>query len=128
MGKPVNEEDLISFIISGLNPSFNVFITTFNLTTRESPLPYADFESELLNHESLLSNQISNTTTKSPTFASTQINLQIKTTNPASLVTPNPMAHLDTTDHHQCPETILHHSLTRNHPPMSRNTNHPSTL
>uniref|UniRef100_A0A2N9I1W1 Integrase catalytic domain-containing protein n=1 Tax=Fagus sylvatica TaxID=28930 RepID=A0A2N9I1W1_FAGSY len=69
VGKPVDEEDLISFIISGLNPSFNVFITTFNLTTRESPLPYADFESELLNHESLLANQISNTTTESPTFA-----------------------------------------------------------
>jgi hypothetical protein len=69
VGKPVDEEDLISFIISGLNPSFNVFITTFNLTTRETPLPYADFESELLNHETLLANQITNTATESLTFA-----------------------------------------------------------
>ncbi len=49
-GKPVEEDDLISFIISGLNPSFNVFVTTFNLTTRDTLLPYANFESELLNH------------------------------------------------------------------------------
>jgi transposase InsO family protein len=69
MGKPVDEEDLISFIISGLNPSFNVFITTFNLTTRDSPLPYADFERELLNHETLLANQISQTTKETPSFA-----------------------------------------------------------
>jgi hypothetical protein len=33
MGKPVDEEDIISFTICGLNPSFNVFISTFNLTT-----------------------------------------------------------------------------------------------
>uniref|UniRef100_A0A2N9EGZ0 Integrase catalytic domain-containing protein n=1 Tax=Fagus sylvatica TaxID=28930 RepID=A0A2N9EGZ0_FAGSY len=45
IGKPVDEDDLISFILSGLNPSFNVFITTFNLTTRDTPLPYANFES-----------------------------------------------------------------------------------
>ena len=49
-GKPVEEGDLISFIISGLNPSFNVFVTTFNLTTRDTPLPYANFKSELLKH------------------------------------------------------------------------------
>jgi transposase InsO family protein len=69
VGKPVDEDDLISFILSGLNPSFNVFITTFNLTTRDTPLPYADFESELLNHETLLTTQITNTTTESPAFA-----------------------------------------------------------
>jgi hypothetical protein len=69
VGKPVDEDDLISFILSGLNPSFNVFITTFNLTTRDTPLPYADFESELLNHEALLTTQITNITTESPAFA-----------------------------------------------------------
>ena len=69
VGKPVDEDDLISFILSGLNPSFNVFITTFNLTTRDTPLPYADFESELLNHETLLTTQITNITTESPAFA-----------------------------------------------------------
>jgi hypothetical protein len=69
VGKPVEEDDLISFILSGLNPSFNVFITTFNHTTREAPLCYADFESELLNHEALLANQTSNIPTDSTTFA-----------------------------------------------------------
>jgi hypothetical protein len=69
VGKPVEEDDLISLILSGLNPSFNVFITTFNLTTREAPLSYADFESELLNHEALLANQTSNTPTDTTTFA-----------------------------------------------------------
>jgi hypothetical protein len=69
IGKPIEEDDLISFILSGLNPSFNVFITTFNHTTREAPLCHANFESELLNHEALLANQTSNIPTNSTTFA-----------------------------------------------------------
>jgi hypothetical protein len=116
VGKPVDEEDLISFIISGLNPSFNVFITTFNLTTRESPLPYADFESALLNHESLLANQILNTTIESPTFA-------LYSNKP-----PN-QNHKPSFSGHSKPNGPPRYNrpppMSRNHPPMSRNTNHP---
>ena len=34
--KPVDDDYLISYIVSGLNPSFNAFITTFRLATREA--------------------------------------------------------------------------------------------
>jgi hypothetical protein len=46
MGKPIDDDDLISFIISGLNPSFNAFISTFNFATHETLLLYDDFEVE----------------------------------------------------------------------------------
>ena len=69
VGKPIDDDDLISFIISGLNPSYNTFITTFNFATRETPLPYDDFEAELLNHETLLENQNAVASSDSNTFA-----------------------------------------------------------
>ncbi|KAF5447742.1 hypothetical protein F2P56_033269 [Juglans regia] len=57
VGKPTEDEDLISFIISGLNPSFNGFITSFSLATRDNPLTFLDFQDELLSHEMLLKQQ-----------------------------------------------------------------------
>nr|POE95566.1 hypothetical protein CFP56_22706 [Quercus suber] len=51
--KPMDDDDLISYIVNGLNPSFNAFITTFSLATREASWTYVDFEAELLNHETL---------------------------------------------------------------------------
>jgi hypothetical protein len=57
IGKPTDDEDLISFIISGLNPTFNGFITSYGLATRDNPLTFADFQDELLNHEMLLNQQ-----------------------------------------------------------------------
>jgi hypothetical protein len=54
VGKPLDDEDLISFIISGLNPSFNTFVTLFFFTTREKALTFEDFQDELLSHEMLL--------------------------------------------------------------------------
>jgi hypothetical protein len=61
VGKPIEDDDLISFIVSGLNPSFNSFITTFSFATRETSLNFEDFQELLLNHEMLL-NQQHNTT------------------------------------------------------------------
>ena len=67
--KPVDDNDLISYIVSGLNPSFNAFITTFRLVTREASWTYVDFEAELLNHETLLINQGVMTSIDSSSFA-----------------------------------------------------------
>jgi len=52
-GKPVDDDDLISFITSGLNPAFNSFVTIFNFSSRNKDLSFA----ELLIHEILLENQ-----------------------------------------------------------------------
>ena len=54
IGKPIDDEDLISFIMGGVNPSFNPFITSFFIATRDKALSLADFQDELLNHEMLL--------------------------------------------------------------------------
>ena len=35
IGKPLPEDDLISYALNGLNPSFNNFITSFSLATRQ---------------------------------------------------------------------------------------------
>jgi hypothetical protein len=57
VGKPVDDDDLISYIMSGLNPSYISFISSFNLLTRQSTVSFEDFQAELLNHEILLGNQ-----------------------------------------------------------------------
>jgi hypothetical protein len=35
IGNPIDDEDLISYIISGLNPSFNAFVTVFSMTSKD---------------------------------------------------------------------------------------------
>jgi hypothetical protein len=69
-GKPMEEEDLISFIISGLNPAFNLFVTAFSFVIRNTNMTFANFQSELLSHEMMLENQHQQTLTpKSGSFA-----------------------------------------------------------
>jgi hypothetical protein len=57
VGQPIDDEDLIAFIIGGLNPTFNSFITSYVFATRENPLSFTDFQDELLSHEMLLNQQ-----------------------------------------------------------------------
>jgi hypothetical protein len=56
-GKPVEDDALISFVISGLNPLFNTFVIVHSFTTQDREMSFADFQSELLNHEMLLDSQ-----------------------------------------------------------------------
>jgi hypothetical protein len=56
-GKPVEEDDLISFIVSGLNSTFNPFVTAFSFAIRTTNMTFADLQSELLSHEMMLENQ-----------------------------------------------------------------------
>jgi hypothetical protein len=70
VGKPVDDDDLISFIISGLNPLYNTFVTVFSLAIRNCEMSFIDFQSELLNHEILIENQSHQTVThEAPAFA-----------------------------------------------------------
>ena len=57
MKKPVEDDDLISFVVSGLNPLFNTFVTVHFFTARTTEMTFADFQFELHNHEMLLENQ-----------------------------------------------------------------------
>jgi hypothetical protein len=54
IGKHTDDEDLISFIISDLNPTFNTFVTTFTITTKEKLPTFTEFQDELLNHEAFI--------------------------------------------------------------------------
>jgi hypothetical protein len=53
-GQPVGDDDLISYILGGLNPAYTTFITLFNFTTRTTSMSFEEFQCELLNHEILL--------------------------------------------------------------------------
>jgi len=55
VGKPVEDDDLISLVINRINPTYNSFVTAFILRDRETI--FHDFQSELLSHEILLQNQ-----------------------------------------------------------------------
>jgi hypothetical protein len=57
VGLTVKDDDLISLVMNGLNPSFTNFITSYSIATREKQLNFDDFHDELLNHEMLLNQQ-----------------------------------------------------------------------
>jgi hypothetical protein len=57
VGKPVSDEDLISYLIGGLSPRYNAFITSFTLMTKDESMSLEDFQTFLLSHEQLLNNQ-----------------------------------------------------------------------
>ena len=57
IGKPVDDDDLITYLIGGLNFTFNPFISSFSFATRENGLTLEDFQAELLSYEALLENQ-----------------------------------------------------------------------
>jgi hypothetical protein len=53
-GNPISDEELISFILNGLNSTFTHFITTYSFHTWANDISYEDFQDELLSHEMLL--------------------------------------------------------------------------
>jgi hypothetical protein len=57
IGKPIDDDDLINFALSGLNPTFNAFITTYTLLLSRDKPSFDDFQNELLSHEMLLNQQ-----------------------------------------------------------------------
>ncbi|KAJ0113603.1 hypothetical protein Patl1_02880 [Pistacia atlantica] len=53
-GKPVDDQDLISFLLGGLQSSYTPFITSFTFASRETDFTFEDFQAELLGYENLL--------------------------------------------------------------------------
>jgi hypothetical protein len=53
-GNHISDEELISFILNGLNSTFTHFITTYSFHTQANDISYEDFQDELLSHEMLL--------------------------------------------------------------------------
>jgi hypothetical protein len=60
---------LINSIISGLNPTFNSFVTSISIATKDNPLSFLEFRDELLNHEMLLNQQQQAANTETQNFA-----------------------------------------------------------
>lgn len=53
-GKPVDDQDLISFLLGGLQSSYTPFVTSFNFASRDTEFSFEDFQAELLGYENLL--------------------------------------------------------------------------
>ena len=54
IGKRVDDEDLISYVVGGLTSSYHPFITTLSFITRTTAISFDHFQTELLNYEQLL--------------------------------------------------------------------------
>jgi transposase InsO family protein len=57
VGKAIDDDELITYILGGLNPSFNPFVVSLSLGTRDSSLTVEDFNTELQSIEQLIENQ-----------------------------------------------------------------------
>jgi hypothetical protein len=57
VGKAIDDDELITYILVGLNPSFNPFVVSLSLATRDFSLMVEDFNTELLSIEQLIENQ-----------------------------------------------------------------------
>ncbi|KAJ0098197.1 hypothetical protein Patl1_28420 [Pistacia atlantica] len=57
-GKPIENDDLISYVVGGLNPIFTPFITILNFATRDHSISFDDFQTKLLNFEQLSRHKI----------------------------------------------------------------------
>ncbi|KAG6747972.1 hypothetical protein POTOM_047864 [Populus tomentosa] len=53
-GKPVDDQDLINFLLIGLHSSYTPFVTSFNFASRDTEFTFEDFQTELLGFENLL--------------------------------------------------------------------------
>jgi hypothetical protein len=53
-GKPVDDQDLISFLLSGLPSTYTPFVTSFNFASRDIDFTFEDFQAELLGYKILL--------------------------------------------------------------------------
>lgn len=54
--KPIDDQDLISHILRGLNHNFNHFITSYTFASGDKDFTFEDFSAKLQSHEALLEN------------------------------------------------------------------------
>ena len=53
-GKPIDDQDLISFLLGGLQSSYTPFVTSFNFVSHDTDFTFEEFQAELLGYENLL--------------------------------------------------------------------------
>ena len=53
-GKPIDDQDLFSFLFDGLLSSYTPFVISFKFASREIDFTFEDFQAELLGYENLL--------------------------------------------------------------------------
>ena len=53
-GKLIDDQDLISFLLGGLQSSYTSFVTSFNFVSRDTDFTFEEFQAELLGYENLL--------------------------------------------------------------------------
>ncbi|KAF9661068.1 hypothetical protein SADUNF_Sadunf19G0029400 [Salix dunnii] len=68
-GKPIEDDDLIPYIIGGLRATYTPFITSFSFATRDISLSFNEFQSELLSYGTLLENQVKTVPLEARQFA-----------------------------------------------------------
>jgi hypothetical protein len=112
VGKPVEDDDLISFIISGLNPMFNSFITAFSFAVRDHEMSFNDFRSELLSYEILLQNQQQQAITPEPGSFALHINQSHQPNFPHSTRRPRFPARYSPRQNTRGPPFSLRHNNT----------------
>ena len=69
IGKPTEDQDLISFLFGGLQSSYMPFVTSFNFASYDTDFTFEDFQAELLGYENLLDVNQSIPSTNSIHFA-----------------------------------------------------------
>jgi hypothetical protein len=58
VGKPLVDDDLISYVINGLNHVYAPFVTSLSFATRDHAITFDEFQSELLCHEIFLNQHL----------------------------------------------------------------------
>lgn len=53
----MDESDLLSYVLSGLNAAFTPFVTSMSFALRHCPMDFDDFQSELLSYEIMIENK-----------------------------------------------------------------------
>lgn len=57
ISKAIDEDGLISYVVGGLSPSYQPFITFLNFATRDASIIFDDFQAKLLNYEQFIEAQ-----------------------------------------------------------------------
>jgi hypothetical protein len=55
--KAISYNDLISYIIGGLNSIYSLFVMAFSMITKDKSMTLEEFQTQLLGHEQLLEHQ-----------------------------------------------------------------------
>jgi hypothetical protein len=69
IGKPVGDDDLISYIVGGLKPQYNSFVTSFSFANKDDSMDLETFLSQLLSYEQLLEHQNQDATAEASSYA-----------------------------------------------------------